>query len=250
MSRKSFQCVVLLSVLGLAFCGFPLNSNAGWISANGDFAAAWTDGWSGFALTAGAQSPFTNAYANNNQGIHAETTQDNHSLIQGFAAAPTTGLLYLNADFRNTGTGSGYYSLASAYEAGVRIASMLTINDAGVYATSSTGSGESLLTPVQGKWYNVQLALNLDNQTYSGTITPYGEASIAISSRSFKYGYAGQTSDINYLFSDSYGNSAPAPAHDVDNFGLSTTQTPEPGSLLLFVTAVAGLVAYAWRKRG
>ena len=250
MSRKSFQCIVLLSILGTACCGFPLNGNAGWISSNGDFAAAWTDGWTGFSLTADAQSPFTNSYANNGQGIHAETTGVNHSLIQSFTGAPTTGLLYLNADFRNTGTGSGSYSLASAYQAGVKIASMLRINDNGVYADSPTGSGDSLLTPTQGTWYNVQLTLDLDSQTYSGTITPYGGTGIAISSRSFKYGYAGTTSDIDGLFSDSYGNIANAPAHDIDNFGLSTTMaTPEPGTLAMLVAAMVGLLARAWRKR-
>ena len=43
------------------------------------------------------------------------------------------------------------------------------------------------------------------------------------------------------------------PSHDIDNFALSNTPIsspiPEPSSMALMVSCMAGLLAYAWRKQ-
>jgi hypothetical protein len=247
MSRKCFQQVCFSLILGAAWCGCPWAANAEWLGAYGDFASNWTyNDASYFSLSTAAQSPFTNAYANNSKGLDVSTQSINKYFKQSFTTTATTGLLlYLNVDFCNVTTGSGQYSIAAAYNTGSGIASLLRISSDGVYLNSDVSS---LLTPVTGTWYNVQLTLDMTAKTYSGTVTAYGGSSVTFSNEPF---YTNMSSyGVNGLFSDyrSSSSSAATPEHYIDNFGLSTTPisaVPEPCTMALMAN---GLLVYGWRR--
>ena len=250
MSRGSFQKVCISCALGIVLFGGTVTANAAWLSNYGDFGTSWTYG-PGSSLTSDSQSPFTNAFVKNNSGAHVDASTSDHGVLQSFTEIPATatGMLYLNVDFRNNDSNAGYYTLTVDSDSGVTVTSDLKITGSEVYARSASGFGTSLLTPTVGTWYNVQLALNLDTDTYSGTITPYGGSSIAISERSFVQ----SNTKINNIFSSTYGNIVNCPAHDIDNFVLSNTvipsPIPEPGMMTLLGMAMFSLLAYAWKKR-
>jgi len=250
MSRGSFQKVLVSCVLGIVLFGGTVGANAAWLSNNGDLGVSWTYG-EGASLASGSQSPFTNAFGNNSSGAHIDARTGDHGVLQSFTEIPATatGMLYLNVDFRNNDSNAGYYTLTVDSDSGVTVTSDLKITGSEVYVRSASGYGASLLTPAVGTWYNVQLALNLDTDTYSGTITPYGGSSIAISERSFVQ----SNTKINNIFSSTYGNTVNCPDHDIDNFVLSDTvipsPVPEPGMIALLGIAMFGLLAYAWKKR-
>ncbi len=251
MSRGSFQKVLVSCVLGIVLFGGTVGANAAWLSSNGDLGVNWTYG-TGASLASGSQSPFTNAFGDNSSGAHADASMNDHGVLQTFTEISETavGMLYMNADFRNNDANAGYYTLTVDYNSGINITSALLINGDGVWAQTAGGVlGTSLLTPTVGTWYNVQLALNLDTDTYSGTITPYGGSSIAISERSFVH----SNTKINNIFSSTYGNTVNCTDHDIDNFALSDTvipsPVPEPGMIALLSMAMFSLLAYAWKKR-
>ncbi len=250
MSRKLFHKIGISLILGVLLCECPLAANADWVSSNGDFGSTWSgDGnwWSGISLADTSQSPFTNAYAKNSSGVSVAASAANNTFGQTFAdiAADSQATYYLNADFRNNDTNVGRYSISIASGFGAYMPVQMYITGTSVSILSSTGWSDLGIAPVVGTWYNVQLALDLKNYTYSGTITPYGGSSYVISSR----GLYGTHQMINQIFSDSYGNTENAPGHDIDNFGLSTTAIPEPGMVILMSTGIIGLLAYAWKKR-
>lgn len=242
------RLALLTTTLSLTVCQ---TVSAGYISSNGEFETSWTYG-TGASLSSASQSPFTNAFANNSKGAHVNAQTADGGVNQTFTTIPaaTTGKLYMNVDFRNNDANTGYYSLLVGRNAGASASSVLEIRGNGVKAKSGGNMGNSLLTPTVGTWYNVQLTLDLDLDTYWGTITPYGGSSIAISTRNFVQ----SNTDINCILSSTYGNTVNCPDHDIDNFVLSNTSIPaptipEPGMLVMLGFALAGLLAYAWRKR-
>jgi hypothetical protein len=246
-------------------------ANAGFLTADGDFGLQTCDQPTGGPYTYGflgtpwfgsawvgntdEPSPFTHVFAANSIGCGmdrnfgryiAQTSTTN-------TASTATGNLYVNFDFKNTSAGADLYDMMVSKGANPTDRTLgLYINDSGFYAESSSGRGDSLFAPVTGTWYNVQLALNLDTDTYSGVITAIGGSTTAISERSFV-----QDKDIDTIFFDTpwvpNTGSGAAPGHRIDNFVLSTTPfapapTPEPGAIVLLSTGLFGLLAYAWRK--
>jgi len=176
-------------------------------------------------LAASAQSPFTEVFADNAKGATTAATGGNPHIVGTFSpaiSASATGLLYFNADFRNNSSETGGYSMeiTNASAAAQRSAALYITGNA-LYADSSSGPGSAVTSLSPDTWYNVRLTLDLTHKTYSGTVTPYGGTSTAIAERSF----VNTANPIGCIFTD--GGSDPfggtAPAHDIDNFALSTT---------------------------
>jgi hypothetical protein len=168
-------------------------------------------------------------------------------------AANATGFLYMNVDFQNLDSGStGTYGIevTSNADNNNRTAA-IWIGKSGVYAEDPNGYGSSLLTPVVGEWYNVQLALNLTDNTYSGVITGRNSGSTTFANRSFV-----TENNINCIATlEGFGPAGVgvvAPGHDIDNWVLSDSAlapVPEPTTVALLATGAVALLAYAWRKR-
>jgi hypothetical protein len=266
MSRKSFKQVYISLACGIACFGWAIAANAGYLTADGDFGAQTVGGvlgspWNAFgggtvhSILSTSQSPFTNAFANNGKAPEVAASAGNPYFVQSFTDIPAdaTGTLYLNVDFRNNSASDDAWVLGVSNSGFTDHTIIMGVTTTGLWSMSTdngqTGWGNSILTPAVGTWYNVQLTLDMDHNTYSGTVTPWGGASVAISSRGF---YANGV--INNLFSDgaSDGNTNVAADHDIDNFVLSNTpipSVPEPSTLVLVVMGLIGLSAYAWRKR-
>lgn len=270
MTRYAKSQLVRASlVLGSVFLGGTMAAHAGFLSGDGNFGAQtldsssmsspWQDGSSaGHVISGAAQSPFTNLFAQNAKGVQHDGSIGVYAgyYYQFFGAVPAaaTGSLYLNVDFMNTTTASDQgacYTIRVAADAdGTKATAALFIGKDGVYAQDATGYGASILTPEVGVWYNAQLTLNMDTNTYSGVITKQDGVQTLIGSRSFV-----TENSINSIFMNCGGSAAPfdwpaaIPNFDIDNFALLDTPippVPEPGTLALLVT---GLVACAWRKR-
>ncbi len=117
-----------------------------------------------------------------------------------------------------------------------------------VYAESAAGNGTSLLNPALNTWYNVQLTLNLNTNTYSGLITGHGGATTVISPRSFV-----TENRIDCIFTD-YGTAGAfpsrtttikTPSHEIDNFAI----VPEPSTLVHLGPALIGMIGCIVRRR-
>jgi len=273
MMRYTMSQLLRLSVVaGSVFLGGTVAASAGFLSGDGDFGAQTLDSssmsmpWygttgiaSGHVISGAAQSPFVNLFAPNAKGVQHDGSIGIYAgyYINGttYIPAAATGAVYLNVDFRNTTNVSGQdacYTIRVAADAdGAKATAALFIGKDGVYAQSSTGYGDSLLTPEVGVWYNAQLTLDLSTNMYSGVITKQGGAQTVISSRGFI-----SESYINTIFMNCGGPVAPFPVwpaaipnFDIDNYALLDTPippVPEPGTLALLATALA---VCAWRKR-
>lgn len=267
MSRKSLRGVRVLLVCGVVVLGGAMGTNADWLSSDGDFGvqtlnaplgAPWNDfgGGGSQVVKSTSQSPFTNAFAGNGKGANTAALNGNPYFVNSFTAIPgnATGFVYLNADFRNTSNDTDGYVLAVS-NGSFQHALLLSIRgDNGLQAGTGNGMGgvnwASVLSPVVNTWYNVQVTLDLTNQSYSGKVTPFGGAAVTIVGGSFISPSVG----ITNIFSDGGNDSTylVAPAHDIDNFGLSNTPipgVPEPGMVALLTSGLIGLLAYAWRRR-
>jgi hypothetical protein len=219
-------CTAVIGWAGSA-AGAVLNPDADFSlqTVGNPLATPWnlSGGGGSHTVTADAQSPFQNAFASSvSKGAHVGTSAGNPYFVGGFTAVPAAapGFLYLNVDFRNTDESADAYTLTVSKNAGVANTLMLAVSGGSLLARSGAGWGTSILDPVAGAWYNVQLTLNLNNDTYSGIVTQFGGPTYAISSRSFM-----SNADINNLFSDGGSDlsGGTAPGHDIDNFGLMTT---------------------------
>lgn len=262
MMRYTMSQLVRLSVVaGSVFLGGTVAVNAANLTNDGDFGlesnnvtipGSSATSWYGNATYGDTSdsSPFTNAFPVNGKSIRENT--GGSYWVQDLTAV-TSGVLYANMDFRLNGTGSFVCSIANSAYSNGRSAALYFNNDTayskvGVFAEGDQGVfGTSLLIPEIGTWYNVQLTLNLDNDTYSGVITKAGTLEQAlISSRPF----VAADRAISKIYSDSnvipmIGITGVGMYHSMDNVVLSTTPMPipEPGALALSVCGVAGLLA-------
>jgi hypothetical protein len=256
------QLLRLSEVAGSVALGGVVAANAANLTLDGDFNAqtngiAVSSPWYGDGTVGSTgNSPFTNAFAANGKTAYANAGTP--YIIQDFSSitlSSATGFLYLNLDFKFTGTGGFNWIVSDGnYSTGRSLALYFNSGDQGaypgVYAESDYkgGLGSSIMTPELDTWYNVQLTLNMDDQTYSGVITREGTlAQTLISSR----GFIGDTGAIviSKIYSDSnrsaMGLSSAGMNHYVDNVVLSTTPMPipEPGALALAVCGAVGLLA-------
>jgi hypothetical protein len=195
----------------------------------------WTNG-GGTTVVASAQSSFaySSVFAGNGKGVNVSGSGAPYFI--GFFANATppaspilpsaTGLLYFNADIRNTSAETGDYSLViTTGAAGAQRTAALYVTGNALYAEGPSGASQ-VATIDQGAWYNVRLTLDMTNKAYSGTVTKYGGATAIIPSRGFIM--MSPQNQINCIYTDTGNviNGLTAPNHDIDNFALLTTAPP------------------------
>ena len=191
-------------------------------------------------------------FAANSKGVSIGAgSNGNPNITQAIGGTPPTAG-YLVFDFENTSTiTSGVhedynFTLGPRWSPDVRF----TVTDAGLYAQTNTGFTQILSLAVN-QWYSVRVAFDLTAGTYHGKVTAFGGAVTDIPTRTLAH-----TTAINELWDDTglkLGTGA-MPSRYLDNVGFVTgtvplTPVPEPSTLALLAAGLAGLLAYAWRKR-
>jgi mono/diheme cytochrome c family protein len=209
-------------------------------------------------ISGSAQSPFVNVYSAGQFGIH----MPNRGEYDGFGRAVSNikpnaeGHLFASFDFRCAnidagGTGSWRYYLG--HGPGNSAAVELFFNGSEFFRRSA--DLREAISPLEvGRWYHVQLSLDLNKKTYSGVLVSAdrkGDAGVrgretraqqeetraqrdgeTRSRPGGKVEFSGQLATgwdgvIDYTFIDSYGHiGGVRPSLDADNFAIVSTPIP------------------------
>ncbi|WP_437230764.1 PSD1 and planctomycete cytochrome C domain-containing protein [Planctomicrobium sp. SH661] len=174
-------------------------------------------------VTESAQSPFDNVFVPGTRGFAFPSNGENNAFLRKLEpahTAQTAPVLYYNLDFRNhtaPAGGSRGYRLYLGRGPGASAAVEL-----GVGATELFVRNGEHYQPIHqllaDEWYNLQLVVNLETRTYSGTVrSSTGVAEF--SNIAFSPGWDGT---IDTTFVDAYGPlQGIPPAHDIDNLAVS-----------------------------
>ncbi len=172
-----------------------------------------------------AQSPFTNVYGAGSRGIaFPSDTENNHFgwKIEPALRPTTNPRIQFNIDFRNVGQAAGgmgayrfYLGRGPGNSAAVELAAnakSLLVKDGANYKT--------VCDLKMGRWYNLQLVVDLRAQTYSARIGD-GETVKSTDALRFTRGWDGV---IDQFFVDKYGpGSGPSPAREFDNISIGSS---------------------------
>lgn len=251
LSSRGFRYFGLALCLAAIGCASPaMAATYSVLTGDGDFNAqtigspVGAPNWShtsgtGNSVEPEAQSSFTNLYANNGKGVNVPgaDTSANPYFVGYTSSIGTTSkdVLYFNADFQNTSTGAGAYTMVITNGAqGQERSVALYVTGDTLYAESLGGKQAVITSLSQNQWYNVRLALDMSNKTFSGVATQYGGASTIISDRTFYQ----SDKTINCIYTDT-GSSGPVgltgtfASHNIDNFTLGQVAGgPAPKNLI------------------
>ncbi len=178
-------------------------------------------------VSAASQSPFCNLYPPGRLGVRLP----NSGGYNGFGQTLTntwkierTEKLFASFDFRcvnNDAGGDGTWRFYLGHGAGNSAAVELGFNGKEFFRRSA--DAREAVCPLRiGQWYQVQLALNLKDKTYTGAIVTPAE----------RVGFQGEFASgwdgaVDYTFIDSYGHlEGVKPALDADNFAVRETPLP------------------------
>ena len=179
-------------------------------------------------MSANSQSPFLNAFAPGELGVHMPNRGEYDGFGRSVANAKPNdeGRLYSSFDFRcvskdSGGNGSWRYYLG--HGPGNSAAVELFFNGHEFFRRSAD-TRESVCPLVVGEWYQVQLTLDLKAKTYTGLLAAKSEAKPKEFSGQLASGWDGT---IDYTFIDSYGHiGGVRPSLDADNFLIAATALP------------------------
>ena len=185
------------------------------------------------AVTNAAQSPFKNLYPSGKVGANVSVGASGYRIAQGLHPRRTRDncpALYVNLDFRVAAPNAAAPG-AHRFWIGARADSPaieVLISSQAV----SLRAGEKIavigaLKP--GQWHNLQLALDLENRTVSGSVGAPGEVT-SFSSKPLSPAWSGT---IDYAVLDSRNQpDAARPALDLDNFGAQELPIPPVSTAL------------------
>ena len=199
-------------------------------------------------ISAASQSPFCNLYPPGRLGVHLP----NSGGYNGFGQTLTnswniekTKNLFASFDFRcvnNDAGGDGSWRFYLGHGAGSSAAVELGFNGKEFFRRSA--DAREAVCPLRiGQWYQVQLALNLKDKSYTGVIATLGsprginpspttDAERTAIPRGERIGFKGEFASgwdgaVDYTFIDSYGHiEGVKPALDADNFAVRETPLP------------------------
>ena len=178
-------------------------------------------------ISAASQSPFRNVHPPGNLGIHMPNSGGYNGFGQTLTKpwkAPATERLLVGFDFRCSSAesgGSGSWRYYLGHGAGTSAAVEIFFNVSEFFRLSGA-TREAVQPLLANEWYQVQLALNLKEKSYTGTL----------GSESGRTEFAGQFASgwdgtIDYTFIDSNGHvGGVKPALDADNFVIGETSLP------------------------
>ena len=175
-------------------------------------------------ILATSQSPYRNIYTAGELGVYLP----NSGAYNGFGQTLTnrwkadqTAHLYASFDFRCASAeagGDGSWRFYLGHGPGSSASIELFFNGSQFFRRSA--DKREVVRPLRmGEWYQVQLALNLKEKIYSGSIATASERTEFAGQ--FASGWDGS---IDYTFIDSYGHlGGVKPALDADNFAIRET---------------------------
>ena len=179
-------------------------------------------------LSAHSQSPFLNAFAPGEFGVH----MPNRGEYDGFGRTVANvkpnedGRLFASFDFRCAsqdagGNGSWRYYLGHGPGNSAAVELFFNGNE---FFRRSADAREAVCPVVVGEWYQVQLTLDLKAKTYTGLLAAKSEAKPKEFSGQLASGWDGT---IDYTFIDSYGHiGGVRPSLDADNFVIAEKPLP------------------------
>ena len=184
-------------------------------------------------VIAQAQSPFTNlTHFEGTVGVRFPNDAADHRVWQRLSPARTArahGRLHFNIDFRNASPqagGPGTYRFFVGHGPG-RSPAIEVFVSANALLVRNGDATESIRPLRPGTWYNLQLILDLDRRTYSGTMGAPGDVT-SFTEKPFSPGWDGT---IDTILLDGRGPVAGVrPALDVDNIALRETPISPVGS--------------------
>ena len=177
-------------------------------------------------LSANSQSPFQNAFAPGELGIHMPNRGEYDGFGRSVANAKPDkdGHLFVSFDFRcanKDAGGNGSWRYYIGHGPGNSAAVELFFNG-NEFFRRSADAREVVCPLIIDEWYQVQLTLDLKAKSYTGQLA----------SRAKKTEFSGQLATgwdgtIDYTFIDSYGHiGGVRPSLDADNFVISATELP------------------------
>ena len=179
-------------------------------------------------IVASAQSPFRNVFPEGSRGIEFPQTDENNHFGKQLRPPRTpvsAPRIFFNIDFRNlpqenASDGKGAYRLYLGRGPGNSAAVEM-----GATATSFSIRDGDAYRPVRkldpGRWYSLQVVLDLRTKTYSGSVGHPGDVT-RFEKAAFTIGWDGT---IDQFFVDRYGPvPGVSPARQFDNFALRATE--------------------------
>ncbi|HQZ64855.1 MAG TPA: PSD1 and planctomycete cytochrome C domain-containing protein, partial [Planctomycetaceae bacterium] len=178
-------------------------------------------------ISAKSQSPFANMYPVGTHGIH----MPNRAEYDGFGLtlpkpwlAQDTKQLFASFDFCCADVavgGDGSWRFYMGHGPGNSAAVELFFNGKEFFRRSADAR-EAVTGLTVGEWYQVQLQLDLQERTYSGTLTSPTSAMEFIGQLA-----SGWDGTIDYSFIDSYGHlGGVRPGLDIDNYEIADHKFP------------------------
>jgi hypothetical protein len=201
-------------------------------------AAPWNPGPNSVvALSAKSQSPYQNIFAAGDLGMHMPNRgeYDGFGLTLPTAKPDASGRLFAAFDFccaSQDAGGDGSWRYYLGHGPGNSAAVELFFNGKEFFRRS--GDAREAVGPIAiGRWYQVQVALDLKGKTYSGTLA-WSEGKTDFSGQ-LATGWDGA---IDYSFIDSYGHiGGVRPALDADNFAVGDKPLPALDAMPVKVAA-------------
>ncbi len=179
-------------------------------------------------ITTAAQSPFTNVYPQGANGAKIEAGQSDFFLGRGVVSSPVSAkdqVLYFGLEIRNLGGNPdqrGSYRIYLGGAGGQSPALELFVSREALFVRDG-GAVRRLSALDQDKWYQLQIALDLQSRTFEGSVVRPGET-VRFSGTAYS---PGENEATTYFMVDGHGHlEGPKPGFEVDNFLLSGSPPP------------------------
>ena len=180
-------------------------------------------------VLAAAQSPFTNAYLPGTRGVRMPRTETTGELFrQSWTPAwDNQRLLHVNLDFRPAAenprdklVGTFHIQLGHDTRKSPMLEIAATLDE---FSVTDAGTYQAIRKLQPGTWYNLQLTIDLQEKTYSGSIGTPGDIT-AFSGKKFHDKWDGVVDTIRF---DGAGHKpGPRMITDVDNIALTDKPLP------------------------
>ena len=171
-----------------------------------------------------AQSPFKNLYPFGGVGVQVPAGASEYWLRQALHPSRSRGLIHVNLDFRaanKDAAARGQHRFWIGAQGAAPAVEVFISSDAVSFPVGD--HQENIRLPKPGQWHNLQLTLDLNTRTFSGSVGVPGEVT-TIQKKPFAAAWTGA---VNFLAFDASGSSnAALPGLDLDNIAVQETAIP------------------------